>query len=291
MRRILVATLTALTVVIGFSAVLTGTASAATSNISVGGVTVNVCNFTSVSAIVTHVRANNPTNEPDEEITDSDVSTALGGISLSDYRLANCGGNNPPSAGNCPRGERWDPRDNRCERDLPRYNDCGEYNRNGIYDIRRGDARYLDTWDRNRNGIACDRDDVIVSNDGRCVTFAEENRTFGTRYNDRVRDLYNEARRSSSPGGTSVTNDERDRILRASDVVDYRNRWTSSRDQLRTICKDDTPEVIIVDNPPVVTTVTQAPPPPPAVSAPSGGSGIPSGDYDGGGFDAAHAVK
>jgi hypothetical protein len=168
----------------------------------------------------------------------------------------------------------------------PRYNSCDDYHRHGIRELSRNDVRYDARWDRNHDGWACRNDDVVVSENGDCVTYRTTNRDYGTRYNNRVRDLTNDARRSNSDGGTTVTNDEWRRIQNAQDVRDYRNRWTSSRDQLRTVCNDDSPEVVIVDKPdPVVVTTTPAPAPEPISNPiPRSSSGqvsrMPSGPAD-----------
>lgn len=324
MRRILVALLTAALVVIGLSAVLVGTASAATPVLTADS---QVC----VAARDSAAKAQSNLNRIIARIGNSPVSDAdriLRDKLQNDLEVARdnernvCGGNGGNNGGNrtscadyardgiydIPRS---DPRyrDNldrdrdglACERNEgnggnyggPRYNDCGEYNRNNIYDLRRGDARYNDSWDRNRNGVACDRGDVIVSDDGRCVTFRDQNRDYGTRYNTTYNQRIDRARSVNSDGGTRITDSERRAISDAADLRDYRSRWQTSTDELRTICNDPTPEVIIVNPTPAPSvTVTQAPPPPPAVSAPapSSSGSIPSGSVNTGGSSVAFTL-
>ena len=319
MRRILVALLTALTVVIGLFALTVGTAQAAPGDtlITVDDVTVDLCLVTgNESAIASYVDSRNNPNA--DQVTTADVLNALKGVSLSERRQGcsnSGGGGNRTSCADYARDNiydipRSDPRyrssldrDNdgvACERNEgnggnnggpiyngPRYNSCADYNRNNIYDIRRGDARWNDSWDRNRNGIACDRQDVIVSDDGRCVTFRDQNRDYGTRYNSLYNERIDRARSINSDGGTRITNNETRAIEDAAALRDYRNRWTSTRDELRTICNDPTPEVQIITVPaPAPVTVTAAPPAPaPPVSSSGGGGSIPRGSVNTGGWD------
>lgn len=166
---------------------------------------------------------------------------------------------------------------------------CADYNRHGIFDIPRSDPRYRSVLDPDHDGLACEHregDNPIVSNDGRCVTFLNDNRTYGTRYNDRVRELARDAERADSDGGTRITDAEWRRIQDAADVRDYLNRWTRSRDDLKTICKDETPPVMVIQQPTQVT-VTQAPPAPPVISS---GGGIPRGSVNSGGEDVAFVL-
>lgn len=277
MRRIIVATLTAVLVVIGLSAVLLGTASASTPLKTAEGdsctLSVGVTGVIKAGVCVA-VEVTSPTTTP----------TA------------------PPTARHCARNEHWDNRLDRCVRDGvgsgpiygggPVYRDCNDARSHGLRDIRRGTQYWNDSWDRNRDGIACDDGDVVaVSSDGQCVTFRDQNRDFGTRYNTGYNLRLDQARSINSDGGRLITPRERRDIEDAADLRDFRNRWTSSRDSLRTICNDPTPEVQIITVPtPAPVTVTAAPPPPPAPVTSSGGGSLPSGHYNGGGWSTAFTL-
>jgi len=286
--------------VIGLSAVLVGTASAqGNGTITLDGVSVNVCNFSSISSITAFVNDNNPPLA--DNFTDAEVSSALGG-SLVNFKRDRCGNNGDGGNHGCKSWEFWD--GNSCERrdnnngpiyNGPRYNSCQEYGTHNMRDFRRGDSRWNDSWDRNRNGIACDTGDVIVSNDGDCLTVREGVRNYGTRYNDTYRERLNRATSINSDGGRSVTDRERRDLLDTADLRDYRNRYNTDLGRLRTVCEDKTPPVIIVNEAPPApsVTVTQAPPPPPAVGgSSSGGGSIPQGSVNTGGdsvsFTLAH---
>lgn len=138
------------------------------------------------------------------------------------------------------------------------YRDCNDARSHNARDFRRGDLNWNDSWDRNRNGVACDSGDVVIV-DGDCTTYIRESRDYGTRYNSLAQERYNNARRSSSDGGTNITDAERDAIRNASDLRSYRDRYNSSSSELRRVCNKN-PDVVIVDNSNPVTMTTQAPP-------------------------------
>lgn len=267
MRRLIVATLTAALVVIGLSAVLLGTASASTPVLSRTG---EFCTVT-VDTDATHVGKRG--------------RLSAAGVCIYDANL-NDGRDHNPGNGHGPIGLPGH------GAGLPRYNDCNDYRSHGIRDIRRGDSRYVDSWDRNRDGIACDDGDVVVSSDGQCVTFLNDNRNYGNQYNSAYNVRLDRARSLNSDGGRAITARERRDIEDAADLRDFRNRWTSSRDSLRTICNDPTPPVTIINEVPAAApvTVTAAPPPPPAPVTSSGGGSVPSGSYNGGGWSTAFTL-
>lgn len=279
MRRLIVATLTAALVVIGLSAVLLGTASASTPAPAKAG---DSCILTPAAGDVPAVPGHK---------TWQGVCVAL----TVDVHV---GGNG--NGADCP-GDRY-PNLNGCQhtgggvglpgRGLPQYRDCNDYRSHGIRDIRRGDSRYVDSWDRNRDGIACDDGDVVVSSDGQCVTFLNDNRNYGNQYNSAYNVRLDRARSINSDGGRAITARERRDIEDAADLRDFRNRWTSSRDSLRTICNDPTPPVTIINEAPAAApvTVTAAPPPPPAPVTSSGGGSLPAGHYNGGGWSTAFTL-
>jgi len=137
----------------------------------------------------------------------------------------------------------------------PRYNSCDEYRTHNMRDFRRGDSRWNDSWDRNRNGIACDNDDVIVvDRDGDCVTYAlarDSIRSYNNDYNS-LRSRYNNDWNRTSPA-------ERSNLRR---LYDQSSRYRGDWDRLgpmRTVCKDTTPPLTIINEaPPII--VQQAPP-------------------------------
>jgi len=268
MRRIIVATLTAVLVVIGLSATL-GTASAATPVPT--RLVDKTCQVTGPATTCTIQLPGR-----DETCT---LSTAppIGQTATCTKRVDV----DLPGNGNG--------HNNGGGYGLPRYGSCADYNRNNIYDLRRGDVRYNDSWDRNRNGVACDRDDVIVSDDGRCVTFRDQNRDYGTRYNTTYNQRIDRARSFNSDGGTAITARERRDIEDAADLRDFRSNWDRTSSELRTICNDPTPEVQIITVPtPAPVTVTAAPPAPAPVT--SSGGGIPRGSVNTGGNSVAFTL-
>ena len=145
------------------------------------------------------------------------------------------------------------------------YNTCAEYNSHGIFAIPRSDARYRAWLDRDHDGRACERhegtfrdghwfDDqgVVISDDGNCVTYVNDNRDYGLRYrglyDDRQR-LLDLARRADSDGGTIITDREwRSIRLHDGELRDYWGRYRTSSDRLKTICKQN--PVVVVNNPP-----------------------------------------
>lgn len=276
MRRIIVATLTAILVVTGLSAVLAGTASAATPLKSADSAACSEARNTlaTAKAQLAVIKLQTPVDPAAIAAAEAKVNTAQSTVN-SVCRGSGSGNGNGHS------GDGYG---------LPRYGSCGDYNRNGVYDIRRGDARYLDSYDRNRNGVACDRGDVIVSDDGRCVTFRDQNRDYGTRYNTTYNQRIDRARSFNSDGGTAVTARERRDIEDAADLRDFRSNWDRTSSELRTICNDPTPEVQIITVPtPAPVTVTAAPPAPAPVTS-SGGGNVPSGHYNGGGDSVAYTL-
>ena len=312
MRRILVATLTALTVVIGLSAVLVGTASASAATLTpvptalscdvakdrLDRAKADLAANTSDPGDLLRAAVNEAQKAFDNCTTTPSSTSNPGAKSCRDY--------NREGIYNIPRGDSryrdFLDRDGdgfACENgegsnggnnggpiyNGPRYNSCQEYGTHNMRDFRRGDSRWNDSWDRNRNGIACDQGDVIVSNDGECITIREGVRNYGTRYNDTYRDRLNRAQSINSDGGRSITDRERRDLLDSADLRDYRNRYNTDLGRLRTVCQDNNPPVVIVNEAPPApsVTVTQAPPPPAAGNpAPYGSSGgqvskVPSG--------------
>jgi len=183
---------------------------------------------------------------------------------------------------NCRDWEYWD--GNSCERrnggpiyNGPRYNSCDEYRTHNMRDFRRGDSRWNDSWDRNRNGIACDNDDVIVSEDGDCVTYATARDSIRNYSND-----YTLLRNRYNGDWNRLNNSERDNLSRLYQLNQrYRGDWDNRYSKLRTICKDDTPPVTIINEaPPPAVIITQAPAAGNPVPYGSGGgqvSRVPSG--------------
>lgn len=272
MRRLFVAVFAALLVVIGLSVVSVGTATAATPTVYgevVGSCTVpagaRTCTITSGPLSGTTCRL------------DADVPT--GQTKVCEKRN-NPGGGFPGNGGNGHAGNGYG---------LPRYNSCSDYNRNGIRDIRRGDLRYNQSWDRNNNGIACDTGDVVVSSDGNCVTFVDQNRNYGNLYNQNY-PTWNQLNSRNLRRENLSTADRRNLERLARDLNNYRNQWTTTSNQLRTICNDPTPPVTIINQAaaiPAPVVVTQAP----TASAPAATSGsIPSGSVNTGGFSAAYML-
>lgn len=323
MRRFIAATLTAALVVIGLSAVLIGTASAATPAPSaIGG----ACTFTPVG----------------------DVENQNGHLNWNDICVAanidvNLGA--PVTT------------------TTTTYANCAEYNRHGIFDIPRGDSRYRDSLDRDNDGLACERNEgnngfpggnaghnnngpwndrldgryfrldrgpaldlcdsnasdynvflnrngsyrdrivrqlnaqrygdlrradcgAVVSNDGNCVTYVTAR--------DSIRNYTNDYNRLRGNFG-HLNNSDRDRLNRSYSLSRrYSNDWNTNLSKLRTVCNDTTPTVTIINEaPPAPVVVTQAAPAPvysaPAPSGASGGS-IPSGSVNTGGFSAAYML-
>jgi len=170
----------------------------------------------------------------------------------------------------------------------PIYSDCNDARTHGYRDIRRGDSRYNDSWDRNRDGIACDDGDlVIVSDDGDCVTYAtarDSIRNYGLAYN-RYRTQYH------GDWNRLNTHDRSDLSRLYSLNHRYVSEgWNSSRlSNLRTVCKDTSPTVTIVNEAPPATIINQAPAATYTAPAPQV-STVPSGAAETGGFDEAHSA-
>jgi hypothetical protein len=296
MRRLFVALLTALTVVIGLSE-LVGTASAATPLKAAEGdscvLSVGVAGVIKAGVCAAIEVTTPPTSTP----------TPV------------------PTAHPCGPGTHWDPRDNRCEdnRGGPVYggghgtwNDRldGRYfrlDRGPALDICDSGASTYDLW-LNRNGSYRDRivrqlnaqrwNDlrradcgVIVSNNGDCVTYVtarDSIRNWNNDYN-RLRGVYN--------GDFNRLNaTDRDNLRRLWDNASrYRGQWDSSLSRLRTVCQDTTPTVTIIQAPPVVLQApapVAAPAPVYSAPAPSGVSGgsIPQGSVNTGGWSAAFVL-
>lgn len=204
----------------------------------------------------------------------------------------NGGGNN---SHNCRDWEYWD--GNSCERrgdgpvyNGPRYNSCDEYRTHNMRDFRRGDSRWNDSWDRNRNGIACDNDDVIVSNDGDCITYRTARDSV---YN--YSRTYTDYRNRYNNDWNRLSNSERDNLRRLWEGDRrYRGDWDRLSNK-RTICQDTTPPVTIINEaPPPSVIITQAPAAGNPVPYGSGGgqvSKVPSGGAQTGGLDEAHSVN
>lgn len=291
MRRLFVALLTALTVVIGLSA-LVGTASAAT---PVDGdsctLSVGVAGIIKAGVCVAVEVTVPPTTTP----------TPV------------------PTAHPCGPGTHWDSRDNRCEdnRGGPVYgggygswNDRldGRYFRldNGpALDVCDSSASSYDLW-LNRNGTYRDRivrqlnaqrwNDlrradcgVIVSNDGSCVTYVQARDSIRNWNND-----YNRLRGVYNGDFNRLNTTDRDNLRRLWDNASrYRGQWDSTLSRLRTVCQDNTPTVTIIQAPPVVLQAPAAAPAPvysaPAPSGVSGGS-IPQGSVNTGGWSPAFVL-
>lgn len=151
----------------------------------------------------------------------------------------------------------------------PVYDNCSDYNRNGVRDIRRGDSRYLDRLDRDRDGVACDGGDVvIVDSSGDCTTYAVARDSIRTYSND-----YNRLRTQYRGDWNRVSNSDR---LRLNQYYSASRRYASSYDStrlsnLRTICKDTSPTVTIVNEAPPAPVVVQAPASNPVPYGSSGG--------------------
>jgi len=170
----------------------------------------------------------------------------------------------------------------------PVYRDCNDARGHGYYNVRRGDSRYNDSWDRNRDGVACDDGDlVVVSNDGDCVTYAtarDSIRNYGLAYN-RYRTQYN-----GDWSRMSRNVHDRDDLARLySQSRRYSNEgWNQTRlSNLRTVCKDTSPTVTIVNEAPPATIINSAPAATYSAPAPQV-STVPSGGAATGGSDEAH---
>jgi len=301
MRRLFVALLTALTVVIGLATITAGTAYAAEegsactdSNGTASVIKLGVCVKVEVDAKVKlgadTARRSVPSTEAECIARGSDwrwdstpapgrcerIRTGPGG-----GPIGSCPGDRYPNVPGCQRGDRYDG---------PRYGSCAEYNRYGVYDLRRGTNWYNQAWDRNNNGIACDQGDVIVSSDGQCVTFLSDNRNYGNLYN-RDYPVWDRLNGRSLRRENLSLSDRRDLERLSRQLNDYRGRWTSSRDQLRTICQDNTPPVTIINEAAPITYAAPAP----AVAAPAtpsavSGSSIPQGSVNTGGDSVAFTL-
>jgi hypothetical protein len=197
---------------------------------------------------------------------------------------------------------RWDPTPapGRCERDdrsgpifgghngpirtLPRYNSCDDYRSHGIRDIRRGDARWNDSWDRNRDGTMCDDGDVVaVSSNGDCTTYAtarDSIRNYGLAYNRYSSQYRSDWNRMSSRDRTDFN-----RLYQLNRRYESEG-WNSSRlSNFRTVCKDTSPTVTIINQAPPAVVTSSAPTytaPAPQVST------KPEGGAETGGLDEAH---
>lgn len=159
-------------------------------------------------------------------------------------------------------------------RGLPRYNSCGDYNLHGIRDIRRGDARYLDYLDRNRDGIACDNSDndpVVVGSGDDCSVVTGTLNTYGRDYRS-VYDRYNGALNDYR----AHRDDTRLRNLSGlySQYNNFRTRYNDTRNRAVIVCKNT--EV------PTVTLNVQAPDAACSCSAPAVGNPTSLGSSSGG---------
>lgn len=182
---------------------------------------------------------------------------------------ANCGSSNIPHPSTHPSWPNNPGHNNGGPRGLPRYDNCSDYNRNGIRDIRRGDARYLDRLDRDRDGVACDGGDVvIVDSNGDCTTYAVARDSIRTYSND-----YNRLRTQYRGDWNRISSSDRNRL---NQYYSASRRYASSYDStrlsnLRTICKDTSPTVTIVNEAPPAPVVVQAPASNPVPYGSSGG--------------------
>jgi hypothetical protein len=205
---------------------------------------------------------------------------------------ADCPGDRYPNLDGCQRdGDRsgnhnW-PGNNGPIRTLPRYNSCDDYRSHGIRDIRRGDARWNDSWDRNRDGTMCDDGDVVVvNNDGDCTTYAtarDSIRNYGLAY-----DRYSSQYRSDWNRMSSRDRTDFNRLYSASRRYESEG-WNSSRlSNFRTVCKDTSPTVTIINQAPPAVVTSSAP----TYSAPSPQvSTKPEGGAETGGLDEAHSAR
>jgi hypothetical protein len=178
------------------------------------------------------------------------------------------------------------------------YSSCADYNRHGIYNIRRGDDRYRPALDRDNDGVACEPgndDDLNLgrdrSLDGR--TCDELKRDFD-RSEQAVEDartnlnrVLRDARRDVSPEGNNLSAEERRDVRTAERVVDDR---TGDRDRVRDfrkdVCKDDGGDVTInVHVDPIPVEVNNDPNPLPPASSGGQVSRVPSGGVETGGFE------
>lgn len=165
----------------------------------------------------------------------------------------------------------------------PIYSDCNDARGHGYYNVRRGDSRYNDSWDRNRDGVACDDGDlVIVSNDGDCVTYATARDSV---YN--YSRAYSRYRTQYHGDWNRLNRSDRDNLSRLYSLNQrYRGDWDRLSNK-RTVCKDTTPQVTIVNEAPPATIINSAPAATYSAPAPQV-STVPSGGAATGGSDEAH---
>jgi hypothetical protein len=232
--------------------------------ISIGSGSANACDYNSVDSIVTAI---NNSNGSDTDVTVTQVINALGG-SLTGYQRTHCDNNNGNRGNN---------------RGLPIYNSCDDYWSHGLSGIRRGTSNYNSRLDTLNRGVICDRDptpDVQVTGNADCTVSQDNDRTYGLRLNRGIDDynrLLNDARRSDSPGGVSITDSERREIERNRSLVDqYRTPYSNNLGVLRVDCNQQQSNVTINNQLPdtssTTTTIVQAPAP-----TTSYGSTVPQG--------------
>jgi hypothetical protein len=192
---------------------------------------------------------------------------------------ANCGDHNPghsthPSWPNNPGHNNGGPRGGTYHG--PAYRDCNDARSHGYRDVRRGDVRYNDSWDRNRDGVACDDGDiVVVDSSGDCTTYAVARDSIRTYSND-----YNRLRNQYHGNWNQVSSSDRNRLNQYYSASRRYSSYDSTRlSNLRTICKDTSPTVTIVNEAPPAPVVVQAPASNPVPYGSSGGqvSSKPSG--------------
>ena len=177
------------------------------------------------------------------------------------------------------------------------YSSCADYNRHGIYNIRRGDDRYRPALDRDNDGVACEPgndDDLNLgrdrSLDGRTCDELKRDQDRSEQAVEDARTNLNrvlrDARGAGSPEGNNLSAEERRDIRTAERVVDDR---TGDRDRVRDfrkdVCKDDGGDVTInVHVDPIPAEVNNDPNPLPSSS---GGqvSRVPSGGVETGGSE------
>lgn len=133
----------------------------------------------------------------------------------------------------------------------PVYSDCNDARSHGYRDVRRGDSRFNDSWDRNRDGIACDDGDVVILNsNGDCTTYAVARDSIRNYAND-----YNRLRGVYKNDWSKYSRSDRDNLNR---LYSLNHRyvsegWNSTKlSQLRTVCNDSTPPVTIINEAPQV---------------------------------------
>lgn len=157
-------------------------------------------------------------------------------------------------------------------RNLPRYDSCDRYARDGVFDIRRGDPRYRVEWDRRRNGIACERTtetDTTTTVNGDCTTIETTTREYersARRWNDLATRYRGDTLTRTDPRWGELDGAWRDRV-RWDDRYRTVRRLVDTDVNHTTTCKTPPPPVtVVVEAPPVTYTAPRR-----VYSAPRGG--------------------